>query len=128
MRKTFLICFLYLFTHSAFSQSNKIIGSWILRDSVESMQFFTNADGTIEERRGFADENIWGKPQRIGKYVFKNNGRLVLTWSDKSIENRVVKFEDNFNVAKIKISDHKTKKARIYIFLRIRDEEVILEN
>jgi hypothetical protein len=92
------------------------------------MQFFTKADGTIEERNGLANENIWDKPQRTGKYVFKNNSKLVITWSDKSIENRDVKFEDNFNAAKIKIIDNKTKKTRTYLFLRIRDEEVIIEN
>ena len=128
MRKPFLICLLYLFSHSAFSQSSKIIGSWILRDSVESMQFFTKADGTIQERHGLANENIWDKPQRTGKYVFKNNNKLVITWSDKSVENRDVKFEDNFNVAKIKIIDNKTKITRTYLFLRIKDEEVIIEN
>ncbi len=128
MKKTFLIFFLYLFTQSVFSQSKKIIGSWILQDSVISMQFFTKADGIIEERHGLANENIWDKPQRTGKYTLKNDGKLVITWSDRSIENRYVKFDDNFNVAKIKIIDNKTKKTRTYLFLRIRDEEVILEN
>ena len=128
MRKLSLISFLFLLTHSGFSQSNKIIGSWILRDSIDAMQFFTKADGTIQERRGLANENIWDKNQRIGKYTFSNVGKLVITWSDKSIENREVKFEDNYNVAKIKIFDNKTKKTKSYLFLRIRDEEVILDN
>ena len=128
MSKVFLISFLFLLTHSSYSQSNKIIGSWILRDSIEAMQFFTKADGTIEERRGLANENIWDKTQRTGKYSFGKNGKLIITWSDKSIENREVKFEDHFNVAKIKIIDKKTKKTKSYLFLRIRDEEVIIEN
>ena len=93
MRKTFLISFLFLLTHSGFSQSNKIIGSWILRDSIEAMQIFTKVDGTIQERRGLTNENIWDKNQRTGKYTFGNNGKLLITWSDKSIENREVKFE-----------------------------------
>ena len=128
MRKTFLISFLFLLTHSGFSQSNKIIGSWILRDSIEAMQIFTKVDGTIQERRGLTNENIWDKNQRTGKYTFGNNGKLLITWSDKSIENREVKFEDHFNVAKIKIIDKTTKKTKTYLFLRIRDEEVILNN
>ena len=118
---------LFILTHSSYSQSNKIIGSWILRDSIEAMQFFTKSDGTIEERRGLANENIWDKTQRTGKYSFGKNGKLIITWSDKSIENREVKFEDNFNVAKIKITDRKTKKTKSYLFLRIRDEEVIID-
>ena len=121
MRKVFLISFLFLLTHSSYSQSNKIIGSWILRDSIEAMQFFTKADGTIEERRGLANENIWDKTQRTGKYSFGKNGKFIITWSDKSIENREVKFEDHFNMAKIKIIDKKTKKTKSYLFLRIRD-------
>lgn len=128
MRKIFLISFLFLLTNSGFSQSNKIIGSWILRDSIEAMQFFTNADGTIQERRGLANENIWDKNQRTGRYTFNNNGKIVITWSDKSVENREVKFEDHFNVAKIKIIDKTTKKSKTYLFLRVRDEEVILDN
>ena len=104
----------------------KIIGSWILRDSIEAMQFFTKADGTIKERHGLANENIWEKTQRTGKYIFSNNGKLVITWSDKSKETREVKFEDNFNVAKIKITDKKTKTGKTYLFLRVRDEEVII--
>ena len=128
MKKTFLITLLFLLTHSVFSQSNKIIGSWILRDSIDAMQFFTKSDGTIQERRGLANENIWDKNQRTGKYTFGNNGKLVITWSDKSIENREVKFEDHFNVAKIKIIDKTKKKSKTYLFLRIRDEEVILNN
>lgn len=128
MKKSFLISVLFLFTYSGYSQPNKIIGSWILRDSIEAMQFFITADGIIKERHGPAAENIWDKTQRTGTYTFSNNGKLVITWSDKSIENREVRFEDNFNVAKIKIIDNKTKKAKTYLFLKIRDEEVILEN
>ena len=128
MRKTFLISFLFLLTHLGFSQSNKIIGSWILRDSIEAMQIFIKVDGTIQERRGLTNENIWDKNQRTGKYTFSNHGKLVITWANKSIENREVKFEDHFNVAKIKIIDKKTKKTKSYLFLRIRDEEVIIEN
>ncbi len=126
MKKLFLFGFLFLLAHLGFSQSNKIIGSWILRDSIDAMQFFTKADGTIQERSGLANENIWDKNQRTGKYTFGNNGNLVITWSDKSIENRQVIFEDNYNGAKIKIIDKKTKKTKSYLFLRIRDEEVIL--
>ena len=124
MKNFILISLLFLFTHSAHSQSKKIIGSWILRDSIEAMQFFAKDDGTIEERHGLSNENIWDKVQRAGKYTFSNNGKLVIIWSDKSIENREVKFEDNFNVAKIKIIDKKTKIKNIYLFLRIVDEEI----
>jgi len=126
MKNIFLISFLFLLSHSGYSQSQKIIGSWILRDSIEAMQFFTKADGTIKERHGLANENIWEKTQRTGKYIFSNNGKLVITWSDKSKETREVKFEDNFNVAKIKITDKKTKTGKTYLFLRVRDEEVII--
>jgi hypothetical protein len=115
MNKVFLISFLFLLTHSSYSQSNKIIGSWILHDSIEAIQFFTKADGTIEERRGLANENIWDKTQRKGKYKFSKDGKLVITWSDKSIENREVRFEDHFNVAKIKIID-KRQKNKSYLF------------
>lgn len=128
MKRFFLISFLFLLPHSGYSQSQKIIGSWILRDSIEAMQFFTKADGTIKERHGLASENIWEKTQRTGKYIFSNSGKLVITWADKSKENREVKFEDNFNVAKIKIIDKKTKATKTYIFLRVRDEEVIINN
>ncbi len=127
MKKLFLVSFLFLLTHSSFSQSNQIIGSWILQDSIDAMQFFATADGKIQERHGLANENIWNKPQRTGKYTFSKNGKLVITWSDKSIETREVKFEDHFNVAKIKIVDKKTKKTKSYLFLRVRDEEVILD-
>ncbi|MDB5202936.1 MAG: hypothetical protein JWQ27_2345 [Ferruginibacter sp.] len=128
MRKIFLVSFLFILTHSGFSQSNKITGSWILRDSIEAMQFFTKADGTIQERRGFANENIWDKNQRTGKYSFGKNGKLVITWSDNSVENRDVKFEDHFNVAKIKIMDKSKKNTKTYLFVRVRDEEVIPGN
>ncbi|MGB4845076.1 MAG: hypothetical protein WBP16_11480 [Ferruginibacter sp.] len=128
MKRFFLISFLFLLPHSGYSQSQKIIGSWILRDSIEAMQFFTKADGTIKERHGLSSENIWEKTQRTGKYIFSNSGKLVITWADKSKENREVKFEDNFNVAKIKIIDKKTKATKTYIFLRVRDEEVIINN
>ena len=127
MRNFILISLLLLITHSGYSQSKRIVGSWIVRDSIEAMQFFTKADGTIQERRGLANENIWDKSQRIGKYIFSDNGKLIITWSDNSTENRKVKFEENFNAAKIKIIDKKTKKKKVYLFLRIIDEVIITD-
>jgi hypothetical protein len=125
MKKSFFIIALLSLTFTCYSQSKKIIGSWILRDSIVAMQFFTNEDGTIKERSGLANENIWDKAQRTGTYTFNNKGKLVITWSDKSIENREVKFENNFKAAKIKFTDKKDTPKKAYLFLRVMDEEVV---
>ena len=124
MKKVFFIVSLLLLTFISFSQSKKIVGSWILRDSIEAMQFFINEDGAIKERRGLANEDIWEKVQRTGTYTFNDRGKLVIIWSDKNIENREVKFEDNFNAAKIKFVGKKGKPGKTYLFVRIVDEEV----
>jgi hypothetical protein len=127
MKKVFFILSLLSLTFTCYSQSKKIIGSWILRDSVVAMQFFTNEDGTIAERSGLANENIWNKTPRTGTYTFNDKGKLVITWSDKSIENREVKFEDDFKAAKIKFTDKKDKLKKTYLFLRVMDEEIITQ-
>ncbi len=127
MKKVFFIISLLSLTFTCYSQSRKIVGSWILRDSILAMQFFTNEDGTIEERSGLVNENIWNKTPRTGTYVFNDKGKLVITWSDKSIENREVKFEDDFKTAKIKFTDKKDKLKKTYLFLRVVDEEIITQ-
>jgi len=125
MRKIFSIIFLLSLNFSCYSQSTKIVGSWILRDSVEARQFLINENGTIAERSGLATENIWEKAQRTGTYTFNNKGKLVIIWSDKSLEIREVKFEDNFRAAIIKFIDKKGKVKKTYLFLRLVDEEIL---
>jgi hypothetical protein len=123
MNKIVLTILVLSFSLSCLSQS-KIVGAWILQDSIEAKQFFAQRDGTIEERTGLATEDIWSKNPRTGKYKFERNGKLTITWSDKSVEIREVKFEDHFNVARIKITNKKSKITKVYIFSRIVDEEV----
>jgi len=125
MKKIFLIVSLLSLTFICHSQSKKIIGSWILKDPIEAMQIFINRDGTIKERSGLATEDIWTKKQRTGTYTFNDQGKLVITWSDKSIEKREVVFQDHLGAAKIKFMDKKGKLRKTYLFLRIVDEEIL---
>ena len=125
MKKILLFLSLLALTFTSYSQSNKIIGSWIMRDSIEAMQFFMSKEGTILERSGLANENIWTKASRTGTYTFNDKGKLVITWSNKTIENREVKFEDHFKVAKLTFTDKKPEVKKTYLFLRIVDEEVL---
>jgi len=124
MLKRILTIFFAVLTTASYSQSKKIVGSWISRDSIQIIHFFANEDGTILERHGFPNDNIWEKAQRNGRYVFVKD-ELTITWSDKTIEHRTVQFEDHFNAAKIKFTNKKGGPKIVHLFLRLMDEEVI---
>ncbi|MEI6811106.1 MAG: hypothetical protein WCK60_03615 [Candidatus Nomurabacteria bacterium] len=127
MRKSLFIISLLSLTITCHSQSKQIIGSWILKDPIDAMQFLIKENGTIEQRRGLATENIWTKTPRQGTYKFNDKGKLVITWSDKSIEHREVKFENNFKAANIIFLDKKDKYKKSYLFLRIIDSDIIID-
>ncbi|MBL0183913.1 MAG: hypothetical protein IPP96_17150 [Chitinophagaceae bacterium] len=125
MKKCFLITSILFFSIACYSQSKPIIGSWIWRDSANTIQFFIKANGTIEERRGLASEDVWSKTPRTGTYTFDSASKLVITWADKSTENRQVKFKDHFRGAEIQFTSSKNNPKKVYLFLRIVDEEVV---
>lgn len=125
MKKIFLLFAILLFALSGYSQSDKIVGAWLLRDSAESMHILFKRDGTIEERRGLVNEDIWNKEAKTGKYTLTEKGKLVITWAGNTIENREVKFLDNFRNAHIRFSNKKNNQKKNYLFLRIVDEEVL---
>lgn len=116
--------FLFVVT-AVYSQSKEIIGSWICRDSIGTIQIFIKANGTIEERNANANENVWDKAPRTGTYTYDSKGKLIIMWTDKSSENRLVKFKNHSRAADFQFMDQKGKAKRTYLFLRIVDEEVI---
>ena len=124
MKTKFLTVILLFSATVCNSQSKKIIGSWIWRDSANTIQFFINRNGTIEKRSGGANEYIWNKTPQSGTYVFNKGHILVIRWTDKSIENGRVKFINDMT-AEIQFSSLKNKPNRIYTFHKIVDEEVI---
>lgn len=127
MKKTILLIHLLIISIASYSQSKEIIGSWIFRDSISTIQLFIKAKGTIEERTGISSEDIWNKTPRIGTYTFNEKGKLTITWADHSVENRQVKFKDNFSAAEIQFTVSKNNSKKTYLFLRIVDEEVIMD-
>lgn len=116
MKSNFLIIYLLISSITSYSQSKEIRGSWIFRDSTNTIQFFIKSNGSIEERRGTASENIWNKIPRIGTYSFNDKGNLIITWNDKSVENRTVRFKDNFSAAEIQFKGPDEKSKKIYLF------------
>lgn len=124
MKKTLLASLLVLSSILSYSQSEKIIGSWYWRDSVNSISFFIKDKGVIEKRGGLINEDIWSRPPQKGKYTFTKESNLSIIWADKRTENGKVKFVDKFTI-EIQFTNPKSKAKQAYIFKKIVDEEVI---
>lgn len=126
MKKNFLIIVLLVSTINCYSQSKGIIGSWLSLDSINKVQFFINSNGTIKKRTAFESEDVWSKTPLAGTYTFKKGHDLFIKWEDKSFENIEVKFIDNN--AEFRFTNKNGKANKPYVFLRIVDEEIILDN
>ena len=120
MKRHFLVIVLLFLAISSYSQSKSIVGSWIWRDSINTIQFFIKSDGTIEKRTALTSEDVWNKAPQIGTY---KEHVLSIKWNDKSTQNVNVKFVDNN--AEFQFIDQKTKPKNSYTFLRIVDEEIV---
>jgi len=124
MLRSLLIIGLLFSTIACYSQSKDIVGSWIWRDSVNIIQYFIKANGTIEGRSAFSNEDIWKKKPIIGTYKFKKSHSLTIEWADGSVQIVTVKFTDNFTV-EMQTLNLKHGPGNKIIFKKIIDEEVI---
>ncbi|RYZ77950.1 MAG: hypothetical protein EOP04_30635 [Proteobacteria bacterium] len=97
--------------------------SWLWRDSINAIQFFIKANGTIEKRTALASEYIWGKKPQTGHYTFKTDNSLAIQWDDNGAENIHVKFL-NSN-AEFEFANQKHKPNESLLFLRIVDEVIV---
>ena len=110
---------------TSYSQGKGIVGSWLYRDSINTIQFFVKSNGTIERRTALANEYVWNKTPQTGTYTFGKDQTLVINWADKTVEKIKVKFlEQN---AEFHFANQKEKPEIPYTFLRIVDEEVIAD-
>ncbi|MBL0202102.1 MAG: hypothetical protein IPP81_18685 [Chitinophagaceae bacterium] len=124
MQRSLLIASLLFSTIACYSQSKDIVGSWIWLDSVNTIQYFIKANGTIEERYAFSKEDIWKKIPITGTYKFKKDHLLTIKWANESVQIVNVKFIDNFT-AEMQTLNRKDGPGDKYVFKKIIDEEVI---
>ena len=123
--KQLLTALLFTFlANFAFGQTNSIVGAWFWRDDSTQTSMFFKADGSMSMHSGPKGGIILTKNLKAGKYVLKNN-LLVISWTDKTVENDKLKFLDK-NTFQLTITHKaKTNKKRIFVFRKVVDEEVI---
>ncbi len=126
MKRNVLIIVLLFSVIPSYSQSKGIIGSWISLDSINRIQFFIKSNSSIEKRTASVGEDIWSKTPLSGTYTFKKGHNLVVKWEDKSTETIEVKFIDKN--AEFLFIDKRKNLNKPSIFLRLVDEEIILNN
>jgi len=129
MKSSFVIASLLLFPGACFSQQKEIVGSRIYKDPVNKTQLLIRKDGYIQQGSGLAFEDVWQRDFRRGTYTF-NKGLLSIMWLgiNETTETWRVTFVNNFKAAKILCTVPGSQAKKTYLFLKIIDEEVILDN
>src|SRR5215207_5509622 len=94
MEKILLIAILLSSTVITHSQTSKVEGAWLWKDSTntKSVSLFFNKDGSVIMNSGLSAEPIQVKNNRIGRYSLNKNGFLTIKWKDKTIERKAVIF------------------------------------
>lgn len=122
--KKFIFSTLIILTSTiCHSQSKKIVGAWLWRDSTTSFSLLINQDGTIEKFSRPINDPTPPQNRKKGTYRFIDNKKLVISWSDKSTETNKIKIIDK-GTLEIEMKSLNSEALKTYIFVKVVDEEI----